>query len=223
MNELGTSKPASDAAADALNEQVDAMSLGVNHDRDQRCAQMRADVGRQALDILRAARKEARAQVRAAVVLERRLAAQASRQANASAWLEQQRLTYEQTRSVLRNMWSAIPAALESRWADPARRKSWIQSAGQQAQKLLIEPAWRITHGAGWSAQELDELRVLRRGHDDARAVGVVELECEPNIRAGIRISVKGACLDATAGGLLTSRSQVESKFLALMLVTRAP
>ncbi len=93
----------------------------------------------------------------------------------------------------------------------------WLEAAVHQADRLLSERSWRIEHGAGWPVEELGALANVesaeRRGPPRK-----VELACDPGVRAGIRIRTAGACLDATAAGLLASRIDVESAFLALFL-----
>jgi hypothetical protein len=218
VNERRTGTAGFDGPASVVDAQVDAMSQRVSKDRDRRCAQLRSDALGQARDILRAARKEARANVSDAVALERKHGEQALRQAQASALLEARQRDQQETRVLLQEMWTAIPSALESRWADPARRKAWVQAAVRQAQALLGGRAWRIEHGAGWSQDELGELMTLVAGRDKGAPVHEVPLVCDNEIRAGIRINAEGACLDATTAGLLASRAQVESEFLAQYL-----
>jgi hypothetical protein len=217
MSERGTGTAGFDGPASIVDAQVDAMSQRVSKDRDRRCAQLRSDALGQARDILRSARKEARANVREAVALERKHGEQALRQAQASALLEARQRDQQETRVLLQEMWTAIPGALESRWADPVRRKSWVQAAVRQAQALLGGRAWRVEHGAGWSQDQLGELMALVAG-DKGGPVHEVPRVCDPEIRAGIRINAEGACLDATTAGLLASRAQVESEFLAQYL-----
>ncbi len=218
MNERGTGTAGFDGPASVLDAQVDAMSQRVSKDYDRRCAQLRSDALGQARDILRSARKEARANVSDAVALERKHGEQALRQAQTSALLEARQRDQQETRVLLQEMWTAIPSALESRWADPVRRKSWVQAAVRQAQALLGGRAWRIEHGAGWSQDQLGELMTLVAGRDKGGPTHEVPLVCDPEIRAGIRINAEGACLDATIAGLLVSRAQVESEFLAQYL-----
>ena len=213
----GTGSAGFEGPASVLDAQVDAMLQRVTQDRDRRCAQSSADVSGQARGILRDARKEARAAVIAAVARERKDGEQVLRQARANALLEQRRRVQREILSLLQRMWTTVTGALESRWADPVRRKTWVQAAVRQGQTLLGAPAWRIEHGPGWSQEEVDELVKLisSRDRDDKHDV---QLVCDNAIRAGIRIRIEGACLDATIAGLLASRAQIESEFLAQYL-----
>jgi hypothetical protein len=174
--------------------------------------------------MVRAGRKEARANVVDAVTRERKQREQALQLARASVLLEERQSEQRTMISLVKEMWASVTAALESRWADPLRRKSWVQAAVHQGRTLLSARAWRIEYGAGWPQQELEELRSLVVGGGqgdppgDSGVAREVELICDHSLRAGIRIRTVGACLDATTTGLLASRAKIESEFLARFL-----
>ncbi|MGA2862461.1 MAG: hypothetical protein ACLQFF_02830 [Steroidobacteraceae bacterium] len=218
VNEQQTDMTGLGAPASVLDAQVEALLQRVAADRDRRCAQLRASTERQARELLRSARKEALANVREAITRERKQTEQALRQAQASAALEVRQREQQATRVLLEAMWAAIIGVFEARWADAARRISWLQAAVRQAQALLSERTWRIEHGAGWSEDERGALARLAAGGDDRGPPREVELACDPAMRAGIRIRTPGVCLDATVAGLLASRAQIESEFLAQYL-----
>lgn len=210
MNSPQTGVAGFEGPASVLDAQVDAMSQRVNQDRDQRCAQLHADVMSQVQAILHSARREARTSVRDAVSRERKQGEQALRQAQAKAQLEGRQRDQQQARTMLEEMWAALAGVLETRWAEPLCRNSWLQSAIRQAQILLGDRVWRIEYGTGWSPEALNELHKLVP-HE-------TQMLCDLEIRAGIRIKTEGACLDATVAGLLASRQQIESEFLAQLL-----
>ena len=218
MNEQPSVATGSSAPASVLDAQVDALLLRVATDRDRRCTELRASTEGQARDLLRSARKEALANVREAITRERKHAEQALRQAQASAALEVRQRAQQATRVLLQTMWATIIGVLEARWADAAGRRSWLQEAVRQGQALLSERTWRIEHGAGWSEDERGALKKLAAAGDERGAAREVELACDPAVRAGIKIRTPGACLDATVTGLLASRAQIESEFLAQYL-----
>jgi hypothetical protein len=222
MSELGThvsaghsDMTASDAPPSVLDAQVAALLQRVDSDRDRRCTELRSSAAAQARALLRSARKEARANVREAVARERKHAEQALRQAEAGVALESRRRAQQATHDLLVAMWAALCGALESRWADAAGREAWLQAAVCQAHALLLERAWRIEHGAGWSEDERSALAKLAAAGDKRGRPRDVELACDPTVRAGIRVRTAGACLDATVTGLLASRGQIEAEFLA--------
>ena len=186
------------------------MSRRVTQDRDQRCAQLHSDIMGQVQLILRSASREARANVSDAVSRERKQGAQALRQAQAKARLEGRQRDQQQALTMLEQMWAAIGSALETRWADPQCRRSWVKAAIRQGQILLGDRVWHIQYGKGWSPEELNELMKL--------VTQETQIACDKGIRAGIRIKTDGASLDATVIGLLASRPQIESEFLAQYL-----
>jgi len=200
--------------ASVIDAQVEALLQRVTEDRDRRCAQLRADASEQARAILRAGRKEARAAVAGAVARERKHGEQILRQAQASAVLQRRQHDQQEIRQMLQDMWTTVVSVLESRWADPVRRKSWVRAAIRQAQTLLNAPAWRIEHGGRLPREELAEMTTFV-SRTDRMVARDVEIAGDDGIRAGIRIRAGGACLDATIAGLLASRAQVESDFLA--------
>ncbi len=225
MNEPGTqaSEPQPEmtgpgAPASILDAQVEALLLRVAADRDRRCAELQASTALQVRELERSARKEALANVREAIKRERKHAEQTLRQAQASASLQVRQHAQQETRLLLASMWAAIVGMLDAHWAGAARRKSWLQAAVCQAQVLLSERTWRIEHGEGWTEGERTALAKLPTAGEDRGPAREVELVCDPTVHAGIRIRTSGACLDATATGLLASRAQIESEFLAQYL-----
>jgi len=225
MSELGThvraeqsDMTASGAPPSVLDAQVAALLRRVDSDRDRRCSELRSSAATQARALLRSARKEALGNVREAVARERKHAEQALRQAEAGAALEVRQRAQQATHNLLAAMWAAMRGALESRWADAAGRESWLRAAIRQAHALLLERAWRIEHGDGWSEDERGALAKLAAAGDERGPPRDVELACDPTVRAGIRVRTAGACLDATVTGLLTSRGQIEAEFLAQYL-----
>ena len=204
--------------ASVLDAQVGALMQRVIADRDRHCAQMRASTDGQVREMLRAARREARANVREAIVRERKRAEQALSQAQAGAALELRQQEQRTARALLQHMWAAIGGVFEARWTDAAYRKSWLEEAVHQARGLLSDHSWRIEHGAGWPQSERGALAALAAGDATSAAARTVELVCDPTVRAGIRIRAAGACLDATVAGLLASRAEIESEFLAQYL-----
>jgi hypothetical protein len=210
MNSSHTGLAGFEGPASVLDAQAEAMSQRVIQDRDQRCTRLRDDAMGQVQVILRAARREARANVRAAVSRERKQGEQALRQAQAQASLEERQRVQQQARSLLEKMWTTIAHALETRWLDPLHRKSWVLAAIRQGQILLSDHVWQIEYGTGWSRDELSELKKL--------VAPETQLVYDKEIRAGIRIKTDGACLDATVVGLLASRPRIESEFLAQLL-----
>ncbi len=201
----------SPAPASVLDAQVAAMLERVNQHRERRAGEIRAKSATQSLEIVRSARTEARESLHRAVARERARMAQGLRQAEARAELESRRRAQLETRTLLKHMWETVAAVLESRWRNDAQRSEWIHAAVGEAAQLLAGQSWRIEHAPGVSAED------RRRGESRALAGGAraVEWQLDSQLRAGLRVRSPGACLDATAAGLLAAREEVEAAFLS--------
>ncbi len=197
--------------ASVLDAQVEAMLERVSQHRERRTGEIRTRAGAQKLEIVRGARAEARESLHRAVARERARMAQGLRQAEARAELESRRRAQLETRTLLAHMWEHIAAVLELRWRGDAQRSDWIHAAVEEAAELLAGQSWRIEHAAGVSAED------RRRAESRALAGGAhgIEWQLDGRLRAGLRVQAPGACLDATAGGLLARREEVEAAFLS--------
>ncbi len=201
----------SPAPLSVLDAQIEAMLERVTQHRERRAGDIRAKAATQTLEIVRSARTEARESVHRAVTRERARLAQGLRQAEARAELESRRRAQLETRTLLKHMWEHVAAVLELRWRSDPQRGEWIAAAVEEAAQLLAGQSWRIEHAAGVSAED------RRRGESAALAGGAraIEWQLDGQLRAGLRVRSPGACLDATAAGLLARREEVEAAFLS--------
>ncbi|HVP32181.1 MAG TPA: hypothetical protein VMT09_00905 [Steroidobacteraceae bacterium] len=201
----------SPAPRSVLEAQIEAMLERVNQHRERHAGEIRTRAAAQSLEIVRGARTEARESLHRAVARERARMVQGLRQAEARAELESRRRAQLETRTLLRHMWEKVAAVLESRWRSDAGRSAWIQAAIAEAAQLLAGQSWRIEHAAGVSADDRSgaESRGLAGG------AGAIEWQLDAQLRAGLRVRSPGACLDATAAGLLARREEVEAAFLS--------
>jgi hypothetical protein len=207
------------AAESMLDAQVDALLQRVSQHRERRTSEIRAGAARQAVEIVRGARAEARENLHQAVARERTRIAQCLVQTEGRAELESRQRAQLQTRTLLGEMWERIAGALEARWRAGPLRSAWIAAAVQQAGILLGGRDWRIEYAAGVSAPDRE------RGTVMARAAGAhdVAWQLEPQLRAGLRVRTSGACVDATLEGLLARREDVEAAFLSEYLAVGGP
>jgi hypothetical protein len=193
-----------------LDAQVDAMLQRVRLHRERRTAEIRTTTERQAADIVRAARAEARENLHRAIMRERARMAQGLRQAEARAELESRRRAQLETRALLGHMWERVAGALAERWRTDAQRDAWIAAAVREAARLLTGQTWSIEHAPGVSSED------RRRAEALARAAGAtaVAWRLDSQAPAGLRVRAPGACLDATTEGLLARREDIEAAFL---------
>lgn len=195
----------------ALGVQAQALLQRVIEDREQRCTAARAAAQSQAMQIVRAARAEARHSIHNAVIQERERLDLGLRQARARADIDARRQEQRKSQELLEQMWAGIAAALERRWREPALRQAWVEAAMSQAGTLLPGRTWLIEAGTAWSEQERAELENRARGHGAAAA----QHSLQPAMAAGLRIRAAKVCVDATVAGLLAQRDRVEAAFLS--------
>ncbi len=194
-----------------LDTQAQALLQQLTDDRERRCAVLRAAAESQAMQIVRAARNEARNNVHKAVAQERTRMDLGMRQAAARADIEASRRERQKSQELLQQLWASIADALERRWRDPATRRAWIDAVIGQAGALLSGRAWLIEGGSDWTEQERGEFteRARRQG------AGTVEWSLHAGVPAGLKIRAGGVCVDATVPGLLAQRNTIEAAFLA--------
>jgi hypothetical protein len=202
-----------------VDSQVEALLQRVTQTSQQRCAELRAAADSQAHEIIRSGRAEALASIRKAVSEERSRIAHGVRLAEAHAELEARQRAQRETRILLNHIWSDLPDALLARWSDPEQRRSWIDAALAQAHFLIGGQSWILQHGADWT-QEDRRRSETPPGQEPSQQI---EWELDAGIKAGIRVRTDRVCLDATVGGLLARRAQIEADFLAEYLALEPP
>ena len=146
MNSELTGSAGFEGPASVIDAQVEAMSQRVAQNRDRRCAQLRADASAQAQGILRAARKEARANVVDAVTRERKQREQALRLARASALLEERQRAQQQMTGLLQQMWAAVDGRARSAMGRSAAPQ--VLGAGGRSSGADAAECPRLAHRA---------------------------------------------------------------------------
>lgn len=160
----------------------------------------------------RAARTEAHARVRAAARAKRERIAERCRKAVAEAETRERTSAFEVERELARRALAALPAALETRWRDPAARRAWCVAAAAIASRSFVAREWSATLATGAT----DDDRAKLRAAADARGAAL-RFDTEAPPRAGLRLSAGGVTVDATPDGLLADRATVESLVLAAL------
>lgn len=181
----------------------------VQADRDRRCAEILAQARERAAQQRAQAAARARARMRAAFAEER--ARVAERLAAARARLATQQRLRRQSRAseLLALGWQALPAALASRWRDPAARQQWVASVVERGLALLPRGQWLLAHAPQWPDDE-------RRAVAQRLAVAGIDAQFAPDaaISAGLKIASGGNLLDASGEGLLADRDAVGASLL---------
>lgn len=204
LDPAGTPRGVLDIQAAALLERVTS-------DREQRCAALKKSAALKARQIVAAARTEALANLRKAIVEERARIEQGLRQAAARAEIEARNCEQRESQLLLQGMWLDIAAVIERRWSNPVQRQAWIEGAVALAGMLLAGRPWRIESGP--SLTESERVKWTNAALD--KGSGAVEWELSSSTHAGLSIRSDQVCIDATVPGLLVQRDAIESAFLA--------
>jgi hypothetical protein len=196
-----------------LQQRTDALLALVEQYRAARCAQLLAPAQAQADAILRGARGDARRRVHTTVTEERRRLARDVTAAQARLATERRVLAQRRAKLLLGAGWSALRAALQARWSDPAARRTWIASHLNRALSALPhggDVCWRVLVPAGLPR---DERAALLAG---LSASGVTRATCDedPSVDAGLRVVAGANVLDASLDGLLADRATLEGRLL---------
>jgi hypothetical protein len=178
----------------------------IETERARQCDVILGGAKAQAAALLAKARADAHAQLRLAFTQQRQR--RRERIAAAQAQLATQRRLHEQQRvaALLRQAWQQLPQALLALWHEPGSRAGWVAQVLAFARARLPQGAWRIVHAPDWPEPERNVL-VTELGSD-------VQFHADPAVRAGLKVQIHGNVLDATLGGLLSERAEVEAHLL---------
>ena len=193
-------------------EREQALLAVLEEHRSSECARLQAEADKEASELLRDARSQARQRVHRAVVRERERAAMRIRAAQAE--LNTRRREHQQRLgwALLRVARGQLEQALVERWGQLDARRAWVEATLGRALARLPAGSWTVRHPADWPEAErsafLEDL--ASRGEDIA--VGFLP---DQAIRAGIIISSASTSLDASVRGLLSDRQATEAELLA--------
>jgi hypothetical protein len=168
------------------------------------------DTDAQIETLRRGARTEAHAQVRAAARAKRERIAESCRRAAAAAETRDRTCAFEVERELATRALAALPAALGTRWRDPAARIAWCVAAAAVAARRFVARDWSV--GVASGATDADR-EAITRAAVACGATARFDLEVSPP--AGLKLAAGGATVDATPEGLLADRASVESLVLA--------
>lgn len=199
--------------AQALEHSREALLALVEDDRRARIARIEQQAAGEAAALLGAARDAARARLAEAHAQERRRLHQRLEALEARLATGRRLACQRRLRAELEAAWSALPAALRARWADPARRREWLQCALAAAVAALGAGEWRIAHAPGLDAGDSAAIRaaLAQRGIDGAALVEDAALV------AGLAVHAGANTLDATLRGLLADRAGLAAQLAAAL------
>lgn len=191
-------------------DQVQALLELVERNRERRCKEILEQAGRQAEDIVRQAYRSARARLHQAVEDERQRTRQRLAAAQAELLSRHRQRWHQLARELLDAAGQRLEPALERRWQEDSSRAQWVASLTGQALEGLPARTWHIAHPPDWGEQEQEDLANRVTEHCGGPPV----FEADSGIRAGLRITTDGVCLDGTCQGLLRDRVAIEARLL---------
>ncbi|MGA7973955.1 MAG: hypothetical protein WCA36_14225, partial [Pseudolabrys sp.] len=87
-------------------------------------------------------------------------------------------------------------------------RQEWTAAVAQLAAKHLQRGDWQVAHPADWSAED-------QKGFADAAGnADGISFQADKDVKAGLRIAVDQATLDATPDGLLADTRTIAALLL---------
>ncbi len=190
-----------------IDAQTQSLLEVVEEYRERECRRRREHAETQAQELLRQARSDARHRVEQAVSRVRARGQEEIIAARAHLETDIRQRRHSINRRLLDEAWPLLREALRRRWAEPETCRTWVESALRHAREVLpTRGHWQVQHPPGWDTAAME----------GADAPVPLEFAADPGIRAGLRICCCGACLDATAEGLLGEPEEIESQLLAL-------
>ncbi len=192
------------------HERAQAFLDMIESTRETRTRKIMSDAAKEAGEIVRGARAEARVRVHRVVLDNRERAESALGAARAEAATLFRKSSQDADRAALSDGTQKLTRLLLARWQRPLERRAWIDNLVADALAVLPRASWRIEHPADLSPAELAEARA-----EIEKYCGVLpELRIESSIVAGLRIFASAAVLDGTLDGVLVRRAEVEGQLL---------
>ena len=190
----------SGSLADAMRSQVEEEVRGVTE-----------AAGKEAVDIVRSARRVARLRLHKAVQAMRSERRNAIQRATAQLHAAERRQRYNTEMAVLGEAMTALRQAVGERWRKADDRRQWCLSLVDAAKDRLEPGTWTIEHPQDWEPERDNALVAALKGQLGA----LPAFKPDETIDAGIRIRGDHSCLDGTLDGLLVRRNWVEAALLA--------
>ena len=183
----------------------------VVENREQRCRQVREKARQQGSEIIKLSYARGRARMRHHIdaLREKYRLRVASATARNQTQLRQQH--QKEDRAMLDIAWPLLSEAMLALWNDPESRHRWLEAAIGNASSRMRQQGWHIEHPPGLSEEDIERINQASM-HGKGKGP---ELSASDDIKAGIRIIVRGTVIDATLDGLLQQKTAIEARLLA--------
>jgi hypothetical protein len=194
-----------------VRSQVDALMELLEQSRSAHCSEVREKASLQATEIRRRARRIARERVSKAAHEERDRLQHEIRMVEAEIETEQRKRARKRDMALIAAGGNALAEALAARWADPAARQAWAETAVLEAAGVLRGRAWTLEHPADWPKEERERALAFAR----ERFGATVQAEAVTALDVGLRIRSEGALVDLSVPGLMANEHTIEGELLA--------
>lgn len=196
-----------------LEEREQGLLKLVEDYRETECRALLEAAEAEADELIRAAYRRERARLHERVIAERAQARARVHAARAERDTRERAGADRANARLLELAWPLLREALLERWQDPDARRAWVRHSAEQALRSLPHGQWRIRHAPGWERGDQEEITETL----------VAGIGCEPSLvadgslAAGLVIEGGEAKLDASLDGLMSDRTRLEARLLALM------
>ena len=193
-----------------IASQESALLELVAEDRDRRLQAIAHEVCTRSHTIGSEAFAAARERIREAFAEERARQEEALLLADARLASRRRQSAQRLAKLLLEQAWTDLPEAMLARWQRPADRLTWTQAVLGQAREMLPAGRWRIEVPADWPRGEREAFaRAVREVTGEAPDVVTTDA-----VRAGVRLTTAGNCVDGTLDGLLADREPIAARLL---------
>jgi vacuolar-type H+-ATPase subunit E/Vma4 len=203
------------SVATRMDELISLVEAGRNEKQQDILIKARAE----AENILKRAYRDARLQVKDAVVQERRLFAEAENTATARRETEQRRQRLQESEALLEQGRIELKKALLERWQNPESRKSWLNMVVLQAIDFLPDGDWEIVCSEEVEKGYMKEIK----SHINKKRSCTVHFKTKTKLGAGVKIGSMQAWVDGSLETLLADTNSIDAQLLGLIASAGKP
>lgn len=194
-----------------VGTQVDALMKLLERSREDHCREVLEEARKQADEIRRRARRQARERVSTTASEERARMDNEIRMVAAEIETEQRRRERQRDQKLIEVASRQLENSLASRWQDSDDRRAWSEAAMAEAASVLRSKEWMLDHPPDWDEQERDQAIELARSRFEA----TVRARSTDDLKAGLRLHARGVMVDMSVAGLLANQRIIEGELLA--------
>lgn len=183
--------------------------------RDQAVADLIGRAEQESAEIISRARRQARAQVHAALSDERHRRNSARQRAWGDMHAAVRQAQYRRMQKLLDEALVVLRDQLLALWNDTPHRRSWLETLITTALKHMNQTRWTIEHPAAWDRSEAGPpIRALAGSRPNAN----VQFRVADDIDAGFRLLGDHVTFDATLTGLFDDGERIKGALLGMLV-----